>query len=102
MTFTDYYDKKLFKFQWDAGRMGRLEGLFIATKSQVDEIIGKHIYFGEVLGKHSEIQGVVERYNVQMISDEHDFCEYLEQLFGSMTLCGINPLSYYEPEEDQL
>ena len=45
----------LYRFECDFGRMGDLEGLFVANHEDIDSIIGKRIYFGEVLGKHSEI-----------------------------------------------
>ena len=43
--------KKLYSFELDWGRMGSLEGLFIAEEKDVKDIIGKNVQFGEVLGK---------------------------------------------------
>ena len=48
---------KLYKFHWDCGRMGNLDGVFIAEPKEIEALIGKEIHFGEVLGKHSDIQG---------------------------------------------
>ena len=39
----------------DFGRMGELQGLFVAEELDVQDLIGKEVYFDEVLGKHSEI-----------------------------------------------
>lgn len=47
--------KKLYSFELDWGRMGSLEGLFIAEEKDVKDIIGKNVQFGEVLGKHSDV-----------------------------------------------
>ena len=49
--------KKLYKFYWDCGRMGSLEGVFVAEETELKAAIGKTIDFGEALGKHSEIDG---------------------------------------------
>lgn len=46
----------LYKFNVDCGRMGELEGAFEADESQIENLIGQDVYFGEVLGKHSEIR----------------------------------------------
>jgi hypothetical protein len=88
--------RKLFRYFSDFGRMSNLEGLFIATQAQVNEIIGKEIYFGEVLGKHSEVITVIEENEIEEISDDQDLINQLEKLFNSTTLCGCNPLDYYE------
>ena len=41
---------KLYSFHWDCGRSGALDGLFVAAEDQVESVIGKRLYFGEVLG----------------------------------------------------
>ena len=51
----------LWKFHWDCGRAGDVEGLFIATEEEVENLIGSEVYFGEILGKHSEVYGTVEK-----------------------------------------
>lgn len=38
---------KLYSFYWDCGRMGNLDGLFVAEESTVESAIGKEVYFGE-------------------------------------------------------
>jgi len=83
----------LYKFSLDCGSMGALTGVFIAEPEQIEKIMGKEIYFGEVLGKHSEISAEMEpdmfkilTDNKQFISDFHDYgCS-----------CGINPLHYID------
>lgn len=89
-------ERKLFGFSADCGRMGILDGLFIATQEQVDEIIGKDVYFGEVLGKHSDIEITMNEDDFAEITDDQDLINQLEKLFKSTTLCGYNPLNYYE------
>ncbi len=47
--------KDLYRFSVYCGRMGELEGHFFASEEEIAEIETRSIYFGEVLGKHSEI-----------------------------------------------
>lgn len=92
--------KKLYSFYWDCGRMGDLQGLFIAEESEVQKILGKEVYFGEVLGKHSEIYGTVDIDDIKEVSSDTEKVEWLENLLGS-TVSGYNPLDYFEPDEDE-
>ena len=48
--------KAIYKFTLDAGRLGYLHGIFCEETGTVAEVIerGGELYFGEVLGKHSE------------------------------------------------
>ncbi|ADQ53308.1 hypothetical protein 65p300 [Aeromonas phage 65] len=48
---------KLYRFYWDAGRGGSVEGLFVEDSEVVEKYIGSDVYFGEILGKHSEVEG---------------------------------------------
>ena len=61
--------KKLYSFYWDCGRMGNLQGLFIAEESEVQKILSKEVYFGEVLGKYSEIYGTVDFEDIEVVSE---------------------------------
>lgn len=93
--------KAIYEFHWDCGRMGDLNGLFVAEKSAVEKLIGKEIYFGEVLGKHSEIYGELEEGDLSVMSEDQDFISKLEEVFGAGTISGYNPLDYYEEDDGQ-
>ena len=92
--------KKLFKFYWDCGRMGELEGLFVATQEEVDRVIDKEIYFGEVLGKHSDIYGTLEASDLQIIPIDESAVNAIVAVTGA-TISGYNPLAYYEEQEGE-
>jgi hypothetical protein len=77
----------LWSFYWDCGRQGEIEGLFKATKEEVENAIGKDVYFGEILGKHSEVYGTIEEGEIELVSDNP-----LEVM--SATESGYNPLEY--------
>jgi hypothetical protein len=97
----------LYRFRFDCGRMGSLGGLFIARPSVVAALIGCEIYFGEVLGKHSEITGPVEEGDLELLEVTQDTIDDLRKACGDggfpdleyMTISGHNPLDYREEEE---
>ena len=91
--------KKLYSFFWDCGRMGDVEGLFIAEESEVDSAIGSQVYFGEILGKHSEISGTLSSGDLRVISDEQDKIDWLLDIIGC-DVSGYNPLYYVQQQED--
>lgn len=91
--------KVLYKFFWDCGRMGEVESVFIATPDEVANVIGKDVYFGEILGKHSDVYGTLEESEFTIISDDQEKIEWLKGVAGS-TISGYNPLDYIYIEED--
>lgn len=88
----------LWKFYWDCGRMGSVEGLFIASQDEIDKSIGKQVYFGEILGKHSEIYGTLDLEDLEKVDLEESAVLKLKELLGD-TLSGYNPLEYISDEE---
>jgi hypothetical protein len=83
--------KLLYRFQWNCGRMGDMSGIFVADSDAVKNAIGSELYFGEVLGKHSEIEGTLVEDDVEVITDDQGFIQRFEELGCSN---GFNPLSY--------
>jgi hypothetical protein len=79
----------LWRFHWDCGRMGSLESVFKATQAEIDEAIGKECYFGEVLGKHSEIYGTFEKDDIELITDD-------PAVVGKVPSIGYDPLEYIQ------
>ena len=82
--------EKVYKWEWDCGRMGDLEGLFVATEAVVAAAIGKNAYFGEVLGKHSEVQGLLEENEFTLLSEDPAVIAFVKE-HGPF---GWNPLNY--------
>lgn len=89
--------KNLYRFFWDCGRQGDVDGLFIATPEQVAAATGKSVYFGEILGKHSEIFGELDADDVEIISSDSEKVAWLEELLGN-SVSGYNPLDYLSEE----
>lgn len=66
--------KALFKMNFDCGRNGNLEGVFIADTDDVKYLVKNNIsvYFGEVLGKHSDVSGCVDESEITMITTDEN------------------------------
>lgn len=90
-TITDNLKECLWRFHWDCGRQGSVEGIFKATKEEVDAAIGKEVYFGEILGKHSEVYGIIEDGEIEIISDD-------PLIVKQATESGYDPLDYLRYE----
>jgi len=89
----------IFRLNFDCGRQGSLSGIFVADKDEVKRLVEsqKEIYFGEVLGKHSEICGPVEESDIEMVTDN----SAAVMVFTEFNLAtGYNPFDYEENEED--
>lgn len=92
--------KILVRFHWDCGRMGDVSGLFITTDEALNKGYDKRVYFGEILGKHSEVYGTLERKDIEYVSEDQEFIEKLEALLGT-DISGYNPLDYINDEEEE-
>lgn len=91
---------KLYKFFWDCGRMGSLDGLFAAEPDALEEAIGHELYFGEVLGKHSEIYGPLSKEDIELLPIDDVTVQVLIEAFGDTTFSGFNPVAqYFEQKE---
>ena len=92
---------KLYKFFWDCGRMGEMDGLFVADDKDVTETIGKELYFGEVLGKHSEVCGTLEEKDITIISEDQEKIGWLVDTLQSYSISGWNPLEFTQDNEEE-
>jgi hypothetical protein len=91
--------KGVYKFQVDFGRMGNIGGIFIADAADVQWVIGKKVDFGECLGKHSDVQCLIEEHQIWVLSIEQDFITKLEDVLGTGTISGYNPFDYISRED---
>lgn len=91
--------KAVYKLHFDCGRMGELTGLFVAEQEKMNALIqsGEEVYFGEVLGKHSEVCGPIEEDDVSLISTDENVIKVIEE-HGLEN--GFNPFDYIANDED--
>jgi len=85
----------IYTYYKDFGRRGELEGLFIADHEDLIKLEGKMIYFGEVLGKHSEV--IVEfsyDENIDVRTQDQEFIKKFREIMGDNYYTGYNPLNY--------
>ncbi len=73
--------RALYKMNFDCGRMGCLEGTFIADTEDVEYLTNNKIsvYFGEVLGKHSEIFGYIDKSEIEQITTDENVIKIVEK-----------------------
>lgn len=90
--------KKLYAFEW-LDWHGVVQGLFIEEESIVNDAIGKELYFGEVLGKHSEVFGILEECDLEILVSDEKEVECLEKY--DFIPFGYNPLDYFREECDE-
>lgn len=84
--------KKLWKFEWDS-LYSFLGGLFVAADEEVQNLIGKEVWFGEYDGKHSEVHGTIEEGEITLVSDNPIVVEAVGNF-------GLNPLEFLENEDE--
>jgi aryl-phospho-beta-D-glucosidase BglC (GH1 family) len=83
----------VYSFLWDLGRQGKLEGTFTLTDELYKEILGQEVYFGEVLGKHSEVYGTLTEEDFTLVTRNPT-----SVAFTKANPSGFNPLDYMEEE----
>lgn len=88
--------KAIYSFHWGFGRMGDVDGLFIADKDIMKKAIGKQVYFGEILGKHSEVYGTLDENDLEIKSEDQEFIKKFEEVLGKDFSQGYNPLDYID------
>lgn len=93
--------KVIASFYWDCGRSGNVDGIFTCDQETLETAYGKDIYFGEILGKHSEVFGVLEKKDITILSEDQDFINKFEATLGSGTLSGYNPLEYISDTDEE-
>ena len=64
---------KLYSYGEDFGRMGYVSGTFVADDLDVQKVMGKDVYLGEVLGKHSNISATIDDETLTVLTDDQDF-----------------------------
>lgn len=90
---------KLFQLNVDFGRMGDIDGLFAAEQSEIDAAIGKRVYLGEVLGKHSEVYFDLQEEMLTTLEVSSEAVAKIVEATG-VSISGYNPLEYIEEDEE--
>lgn len=85
--------KAIYKLNLDCGKNGSLYGIFVADKEYVEVLVNNDIevYFGEILGKHSDISLSIDDTDIELITDDEKVIDMFEEYELST---GINPFDY--------
>lgn len=89
--------EKLYEFSWDNG-YGCLNGFFLAEETDVKNLIGKTLYFGDALGKHSSIEFELEEFDITLITDDQEFIEKAKKY--NVAPSGYDPFDYIADEDE--
>ena len=75
-------DLVLFIINWERYRgFDGVTETFVIPKSNIEEIkniiLDKHIYFGEIAGKHSDIEGTIQEQDINVEQDKNIIMEFM-------------------------
>ncbi len=90
--------RSLYRFSISFRRSGDLTGIFTAEPEQLEAAYGRHIYLGEVLGKHSEVYFDLDSSMITLIESEARFVDWFDTVVGGS---GINPLHHLPEDEEE-
>jgi len=91
--------KYLYKFYENCGRMGSLDGIFVADEKDIEKMIGKNVYLGEVLGKHSDVDIDITDKSFTKQELDSETIEKVCKLLGE-TWSGYNPIAIYKENRE--
>ena len=83
---------KLYRYQQDYGRMGDLDGVFIADETDLKWFMGAEVWVNDVLGKHSEIQVTFNENTVKELAVSEQAVQELFDVLGK-DVSGMTPYS---------
>lgn len=92
--------KVIVEFGVDYGRMGSLDGIFVCEKEDLEKLYGKEVYFGEVLGKHSDVSIDIDAECFEIRTEDQDFIAKFIEIMGDGTISGYNPFDYIDEDEE--
>ena len=87
----------VYKFYNEFGRQGDLEGVFIADSADVADAVGKTAYFGEVLGKHSDVSCKLEASMMKLVTETP---EVVDVIYKYDLTSGFDPLAYIRRDDE--
>ncbi len=76
---------------------GELFGLFVHDKQEMLQLVESQteVYFGEVLGKHSEVCGAIEEGDYTLVSEDENVIQFV---IDNDLQFGYNPFDYLDEE----
>ena len=87
--------EKIYKFSAEYNR-DPVESVFPAEEAEIEWIIGKDIYFGEIQGKHSEVIMTMKRSHFTVLTDDPIKVDIIKEIVGATGHC---PFDYLDEEQ---
>ena len=91
---------KLYRFKWESHQHNPLEGLLIATPQQIEQQVGKFVYFGEILGSTQRFYGWLEAEDFEVLPVPLNTVIELRESLGNR-ISGVYPFDYIVEEEEE-
>ena len=91
---------KLYRFKWRSHQPNPLEGLFISTPQQVEQQIGKFVYFGDAFGTTQRFYGWLEADDFEVLPVPLNCVIELKESLGER-VSGVYPFDYIVEEEEE-
>ncbi len=98
----DNKNLNLYKFKWEL-RDGEVSSLFLATKEEINSILGKNVYFGEINGSNSCVSAIIEKEDFKLLTDDQNYIQQTIKLLkldkaSGYTIIGYNPFCYLDED----
>lgn len=84
-------ERKIFRYDIDYGRGFCVEGMFVGTDKEIEQICKQTVHFGEICGKHSEMSVDFEPGDFSVVPATEEIISWFVENVG---LTGHNPLNY--------
>ena len=84
---------RLVKLNLDMGIEGAIHSLFICTEEELASLQGKWADFENILGKHSDIQTMLDLDDFEILALPSEAVDAIEASCGK-SVCGPNPFNY--------
>lgn len=84
---------KLYRYQQDYGRMGSLDGVFIADEDDLKWFMGAEVWADDILGKHSEVQVCFNANTVRALDISDQSVSELHKVLGK-NISGTTPYDF--------
>lgn len=81
----------LVRFHWHISQVGDVRATVITTPQELADSYGQRVRFGDILGKHSEVEGVLQPSDFTFITADGEFIKKYEEYFGASE--GHDPLA---------
>lgn len=93
-------NQSIYFYSVDFGRHGTVEGTILTTANQLKKLFGKSIYFGDVLGKHSDVSIIFEdEDDFELLTSDQEFIKKAVEY--KVVPKGYDPFDYIDLEEEE-